>query len=294
MARQKIAHDAISGKLLSRTAGVPTLLFGEILYLLRKLYPNRRLALAVPFPSCMDPMTAIAASGLRARMESLDLLANNIANASTGGYKADREFYSLYVAPEAAGNDTFSTMPLIERPWVDHAQGALHSTGNPLDVALSGKGFFAVNGPSGPLYTRNGNFRLATDGKLTSSDGYPVRDSQGATLTLQAARPLEISSDGTLTQDGVVTGKLEIVDFTSTAGLSKQGSNYFRVTDPAMRPTAPSGTSVEQGHLEASNTGSAEAAVRLVSVMRQFEMLQKAVSLGTEMNKKAIEEVARV
>ena len=242
----------------------------------------------------MDPLTAIAASGLRARMESLDLLANNIANASTGGYKADREFYSLYVAPEAAGNEGLSTMPLIERPWVDHAQGALQTTGNPLDLALSGKGFFAVNGPSGPLYTRNGNFRLAVDGKLTSSDGYPVRDSKGATLTLQAARPLEISSDGTITQDGVIAGKLEIVDFTSTAGLTKQGNNYFHVTDPAVRTVIPSGTSIEQGHLENSNTGSAEGAVRLVSVMRQFEMLQKAVSLGAEMNRRAIEEVAKV
>ena len=244
--------------------------------------------------SRMDPVTAIAASGLRARMESLDLLSNNIANASTGGYKADREFYSLYVAPEASANEPSSTMPLIERPWVDHSQGVLHATGNPLDLALSGKGFFTVNGPSGPLYTRNGNFRLATDGKLTSPDGYPVRDSQGLPITLQATRPLDISSDGTITQDGVVAGKLEIVDFTSTAGLSKQGSNYFRVTDPAVRPTAPSGTSVEQGQLEASNTGSAEGAVRLVSVMRQFEMLQKAVSLGADMNKKAIEEVAKV
>jgi flagellar basal-body rod protein FlgF len=242
----------------------------------------------------MEPITAIAASGLRARMESLDLLANNIANASTGGYKADREFYSLYVAPEAAGNGLTSTMPLIERPWVDHAQGVLHATGNPLDVALSGKGFFAVNGPSGPLYTRNGSFRLAADGKLTSADGYPVRDSLGAPVTLQSARAVDISSDGTITQDGVATGKLEIVDFTSTADLSKQGSNYFRVADPALRSAAPSGTSVEQGHLEAANTGTAEAAIRLVSVMRQFEMLQKAVSLGSEMDKRAIEEVAKV
>src|ERR1035438_2189642 len=171
---------------------------------------------------------------------------------------------------------------------------SLHPTGNPLDVALSGKGFFAVNGPSGPLYTRNGSFRLAADGKLTSADGYPVRDSQGAPLTLQATRPLEISSDGTVTQDGVAAGQLEIVDFTSTAGLSKQGNNYFRVNDPAALPAAPSATSVEQGHLESSNTGTAESAVRLVSVMRQFEMLQKAVTLGTEMNKKAIEEVAKV
>ena len=293
-ARQKTALHAVSGKLLPPGAGVPVFLFGGIRCFLRQLYRNPRLALAVLLPSRMDPMTAIAASGLRARMESLDLLANNIANASTGGYKADREFYSLYVAPEAAGNDAASTMPLIERPWVDHAQGALHPTGNPLDVALSGRGFFAVNGPSGPLYTRNGSFRIAADGKLTSADGYPVRNTQGAPLTLQATRPFSISSDGTVTQDGVATGQLEIVDFTSTAGLSKQGSNYFRINNPAIRPAAPSGTSVEQGQLETSNTGSAEAAVRLVSVMRQFEMLQKAVSLGTEMNKKAIEEVARV
>src|SRR6516225_2833133 len=101
----------------------------------------------------MDPMTAIAASGLRARMESLDLLANNVANASTGGFKADREFYSLYAAPESApvDPDPATTMPVIESHWTDHAQGVLQPTGNALDVALSGKGFFTVNGPTGPL-----------------------------------------------------------------------------------------------------------------------------------------------
>src|ERR1041384_2905249 len=132
----------------------------------------------------MDPLTAIAASGLRARMESLELLANNIANASTGGYKADREFYRLYSAAEAQ-NDSLTTMPVIERPWIDLAQGVVRPTNNPLDLALSGKGFFSVNGPNGPLYTRNGNFRMAPDGKLVTSDGYPVRDTRGAALTLQ-------------------------------------------------------------------------------------------------------------
>lgn len=226
-------------------------------------------------------------------MESLDLLANNVANASTGGYKADREFYSLYVSPEAAG-DGSQTMPLIERPWVDHSQGNLHNTGNPLDVAISGKGFFAVNGPSGPLYTRNGNFRLAADGKLTTGDGYAVRDTQGTPLTLQSARPIEISRDGTVTQDGNIIGTLQVVDFTSNASLSKQGSNYFRVNDPTAKPVPSTDASVQQGNLEASNTGSAEAAVRLVSVLRQFEMLQKAVTIGADMNKRAIEEVAKV
>jgi flagellar basal-body rod protein FlgF len=242
----------------------------------------------------MDSITAIAASGLRSRMESLDLLAHNVANATTGGYKADREFYSLYAAPEAQDSDPPATMPVIERPWVDHSQGIIHATGNPLDVALTGNGFFSIAGPNGPLYTRNGSFNLAADGRLVTADGYPVLGVNAANLTLQASRPVEISNDGTVQQDGSAIGQLAIVDFPATAGLVKQGNNYFRIADPALRPSAASATSVGQGRIEASNTGSAEAAVRLIGVMRQFEMLQKAAALGAEMNRRAVEEVAKV
>jgi len=242
----------------------------------------------------MDPLTAVAASGLRSRMESLEMLANNIANASTGGYKSDREFYSLYVAPEAA-LDAPATMPLIERPWTDFSQGVLTSTGNPLDMAISGSGFFAVNSPSGPLYTRNGSFSLSKDGRLVTTDGYTVRAEGGGNLTLSGTRWVEISADGTVRQDNNVVGRLEIRDFPGPAGtLVKRGSNYFRAADPAVQAVAPATASVVQGQLEASNAGSAESAVRLINVMRQFEMLQKAVSLGLEMNQRAIQEVAKV
>jgi flagellar basal body rod protein FlgG len=222
-------------------------------------------------------------------MESLELLANNVANASTGGYKADREFYSLYASSEAEGDPT-ATMPLIEKPWIDFSQGMLHNTGNSLDLALKGKGFFAVEGPSGPLYTRNGSFSLAKDGRLVTAEGYAVRSSGGGTLTLQANRPIEILSDGTVRQDGNVAGQIELADFDASAPIAKHGSNYFRVSGTAARSTA----AVEQGKLEASNTGTAESAVRLVSVLRQFEMLQKAVSLSADMNRRAVEEVAKV
>jgi flagellar basal-body rod protein FlgF len=245
----------------------------------------------------MDPITAVAASGMRARMESLDLLANNVANASTGGYKADREFYSLYVAPEstaADGEDPAQTMPVIQRQWSDLSQGVLQSTGNSLDVALSGKGFFAVKGPGGQLYTRNGSFHLAADGKLVTSDGYAVQSVGAAPLTLSNSGAIEISRDGTVRQDNNVIGQLAIVDFTSTADLSKQGSNYFRTAGPPPAPSASAGVTVEQGKLEASNSGTADAAVRLVGIMRQFEMLQKAVTLGADMSKQAIEQVAKV
>jgi len=239
-------------------------------------------------------MTATAASGLRARMESLDLLANTVANASTGGYKADREFYSLYVAPEAQDSDSPTTMPVIEKPWVDLSQGLLTTTGNSLDIALNGKGFFSVAGPNGPLYTRNGGFHLPAGGKLVTAEGYAVRSASGGSLTAQSSLPIEISSDGTLQQNGQAIGQLDVADFTSTAGLAKQGSNYFRVVDPSVKPNVPSATSVEQGKVEGSNTGTAESAVRLVSVMRQFEMLQKAVLIGNDMSKQAIEQVAKV
>jgi flagellar basal-body rod protein FlgG len=95
-------------------------------------------------------------------------------------------------------------------------------------------------------------------------------------------------------QGGKTIGQLQIADFTSGAGLAKQGDNYFRAADPAGQVAIPNGTSVEQGKLEASNSGTAESAVRLISIMRQFEMLQKAAALGTDMDKQAIEQVARV
>ncbi|MBZ5591169.1 MAG: flagellar basal-body rod protein FlgF [Acidobacteriia bacterium] len=242
----------------------------------------------------MDPLTISAAGGMRSRMESLDMLANNIANTSTGGYKADREFYSLYAAPEAAGAISGpDTLPVIERPWTDFSQGELRPTGNPLDLALAGKGFFSVNGADGPLYTRDGSFRVSAAGQLVTADGYAVRGVDGDPIALSSASPVEISPDGTVLQDGQTTGQLAIVDFANPAVLRKQGHNYFQpAADGSAVPAA--GYAVQQGKLENSNASSAEAAVRLVSVMRQFEMLQKAAALGGEMNRKAVEEVARV
>jgi len=228
-------------------------------------------------------------------MESLDLLANNMANASTGGYKADREFYSLYTSAEAQDAGSSNTMPLVQQPWIDLSQGPITNTGNSLDVALSGKGFFGVSSPNGTLYTRNGGFHLSANGQLVTADGYAVRSVTGTPLTAQSGLPIDISRDGTLTQAGQPIGQLEIADFTgSTDGLAKQGGNYFRQLDPTVKPAAPAGTTVEQGKLEASNTGTAESAVRLVTIMRQFEMLQKAVMIGNDMSKQAIEQVAKV
>ncbi len=248
----------------------------------------------------MDPLSITAASGMRARFESLELLANNIANASTGGYKSDREFYSLYVSadatqPEADGSGASpDSLPNIEKHWTDYSQGALHETENTLDLALSGRGFFAVNGPSGTLYTRNGNFSLSSSGVLVTGDGYAVRTRSGGTIqTVPNSDPIRVARDGSVQQNGQTLGTLQVDTFDEAADLNKRGLNYFYRLDPSKSVDA-SKAEVLQGKLENSNAGPAEGAVRLVSVMRQFEMLQKAMNIGADMNRHAIEEVAKV
>lgn len=228
-------------------------------------------------------------------MESLSLLANNLANAATSGYKADRELYGLYTSDEAdAAKGLASSLPTIQRQWTDFSQGTLQPTGNPLDVAISGPGFLSVNGPSGPVYTRNGNLHVNAAGELATGDGFPVRSTGGSTIKVAPDKPVEIAPDGAVRQDGRALGRLAVVTFKSTAPLEKIGGTCFQNSDAKNVPIAADNAQILQGKLEDSNVGVSEAAMRLVGVMRQFEMLQKAVSMGVEMNAKAIQEVARV
>ena len=253
----------------------------------------------------MDALTISAASGLRSRMDTLDLLANNLANAQTSGYKTDREFYGLFTSPQAyseMGGEFVSTLPVVERQWTDFSQGTLTATGNQLDIALAGRGFLAVNGPNlaanpaNILYTRNGNLKIAPSGEIVTGEGYPVRNAgtQGQPIRVASNKAIEISPDGTLRQDGQTLGRLEIVDFKSTDSLKKTTAAAFQNTDARNQPVAAADVQVQQGKVETSNVTVPEAAMRLVGVMRQFEMLQKAVTLDQEMSKQGIQEVARV
>jgi len=244
----------------------------------------------------MDPLTVAAASGLRSRMDALELLANNLANSATSGYKSDSEFYGLFtgLAQDMVGDGSSAVLPVIEHQWTDFSQGTLQPTGNPLDIALSGKGFLTVRSPSEVLYTRNGNLRISSRGELVTSEGFQVRTIEGKSIQISSGKPIEISTDGTVRQDGQTLGQLEVVEFKTTGSLRKLSGACFRNTDATRPPVAATGVEIQQGKLEASNVVVPEAAMRLVGMMRQFEMLQKAVSMGVDMNRRAIEEVAKV
>jgi flagellar basal body rod protein FlgG len=227
-------------------------------------------------------------------MEALDVLGNNIANAATDGYKGDRELYNLHFSNAARYPGSPVALPVIEGQWTDFSQGLLQTTDNPLDLALQGEGFFAVNGPSGPLYTRSGSFRLSKDGTLETKEGYTVRRAGGdGALKAEGNAPIEVSADGDVRQAGRVLGRLEVVRFDDARVLTKQAGSFFEANG-TVKPVAATAAEVLQGKVEASNVSSADSAVRIVSVMRQFEMLQKAISLASEMDRQIIHEVAKV
>lgn len=237
----------------------------------------------------MDGLLIAAAAGMRSRSESLDLLANNISNAGSAGFKRDREFFSLYRAEES---DWATRLPLVESNWVDHSQGSLIRTANPSDIGLSGRGFLVVQSPNGPLLTRNGNLRLSSQGELETTEGYKLRNAvDQKPIRLDVTLEWTVDRDGRVFQSGQELGRIEAVDVTAPQSLRKQGGTYFSLMGAVARPATPE---FRQGYLESSNVGESETAVRLVGVLRQFEMLQRALSLGGEMNRRAIEEVARV
>jgi flagellar basal-body rod protein FlgF len=245
----------------------------------------------------MDNLGIAAVSGLRSREQSLDLLANNLANSATSGYKSDSEYYGVYSSADSENGidgGTGTLLPVIEKQWTDFSPGVLQTTGNPLDIALDGKGFFTINSPRGPLYTRNGNLKILPTGELATGDGYPLLTSAGSTISVAAGKQINITREGNVQQDGQNLGQISVVDFASTDSLQKVGSSSFRNTNPKNQPAPVSPVDVEQGKIEGSNVPVAYAAMRLVGIMRQFEMLQKAIGISTEMDTKSIQEVARV
>ncbi len=234
----------------------------------------------------MDPLLISAASGMKARMESLDMLANNIANSGTVGFKSDREFYNLYK----------QELPVIEKQFTDYSQGTLTPTGKPLDLGLAGKGFFALNSPTGTVYTRNGQFQISRSNQLQTAEGFTLRNTrdQGKPITVDPTQSIDIDKSGVVSQGGQEVGQIEIGGIDDPAKvLGKLGTSYFAFLNKASSAAKSTDTEIDQGSVEQSNVPVADSAVRLIGIMRQFEMLQKAIVVGSDMNKMATEQVAR-
>ncbi len=248
----------------------------------------------------MDPLTITAAAGMRSRLESLDLLANNLSNTSAPGFKADHERFSLYLSQETvAAQDsgdgvTQSLSPVIESHWTDTTQGELRSTGNSEDLALSGTGYFQLAGENEPLFTRDGRFTVSRDGKLLSHSGNEFASANGKPLQVDPSLPVTVDPDGTVRQQNLEVGRLKVVDWPTEVAAQKTGGGSFRLDADSLQSLLSSSAQVHQGYQEQSNLSPAEASVRLIETLRQFESLNKAAQIGADMSRHSVEEVARV
>ena len=242
----------------------------------------------------MDPSLLTVASGMKAQIETLEVVGNNIANASTTGYKRDNEFYRLFLTARAQGGfdpGELPWMPFVEGSLIDYQQGALVSTEAPLDIALSGPGFLQVEAPNGRLYTRSGSLTRSADGRLQTADGFPVLDVQEAPINIPPEGEVQIGADGVLRVSGLNIAQIGVIEFEGRPPLTKAGSSYFRAREGVDTLPAVS-TAVLQGKLEASNVDAPLSAVRLIIATRNFEALRQAATLiSQEMNARGIEEL---
>ena len=227
----------------------------------------------------MDSGYYAACAGLRAQTETLELIANNVANINTTGFRGQQPQFSslLAVASESGGmlSAAVNNFNVLEASRVDLSPGNLEATGNPLDWGIEGKGFFAVQTDDGVLYTRNGSFQTSAAGQLTTSTGAPVLGEQGA-ITLPSGR-ISVSGDGTISVDGAVVGKLRLVEFAPGSSPEPAGNSYYTAPNAAVE-AAPD-ASVRQGMLETSNVNAIGAVTEMIAVERCAEMLERALSL---------------
>jgi flagellar basal-body rod protein FlgF/flagellar basal-body rod protein FlgG len=244
----------------------------------------------------MDSGYYAACTALVSRTQALDTIANNLANASTVGYRAQQNEFSSVLAqagsaPDSDLNNAINNYGILSGTTLDQTQGALQKTGNDLDLAIQGSGFFVVQTANGPMYTRNGSFQVSGKGQLITATGDPVMGDMGAISMLPGS--VSISADGTISSNGAVAGKLKLVQFPAGTQLTSVGDTYYSA--PPKSELAATDSTVKQGMLESSNVNPVASMVELITAQRSAEMMQRALSLyNSEMDKTATQELPKV
>jgi flagellar basal-body rod protein FlgF len=243
----------------------------------------------------MDSGYYAACAGLAAQTQALELVAHNLANLSTTGYRGqETTFRSLLVGHPVnanAINAAINDFGVLGNSRLDMTAGSLIPTGNPLDAALSGRGFFSVQTTQGVLYTRDGSFHLTATGQLVTSQGDAVLGQQGAVIL--PTGNVTLSPDGTISVDGSVVDQLRLAEFSPQTNLTAMGNATYSA--PAGSALVAADTAVNQGMLEGSNVSPTEGAVQLITVQRNAEMLSRAVSaLDGQLNQIAVQDLPKV
>ena len=225
-----------------------------------------------------------------ALQRQLDVVANNIANLNTTGFKAEQILFEEYVMPVARDND----FPSLDQPlsyvqdWAtmhDMTGGAIVQTGNELDVALNGDGFFAVQTAGGERWTRAGSFQLNNQGTLVDQSGNPVLGTGGPIQFGPDEVGITIASDGTVSSSAGAKGQLRIVEFANAQDLKREGLNLYS----GGEPQANAATRAVQGHVERSNVSGVTEMAEMIRVQRAYESAASLAQKQDDMRRNAIQ-----
>jgi flagellar basal-body rod protein FlgF len=243
-----------------------------------------------PGTSMIENAQLIGLSRQIALQRQMDVVANNIANLNTSGFKAEQILFEEYTMPVARDR----TFPNLDQPlsyvqdWAtmhDLAGGAIVQTGNDLDVALNGEGFFAVQSPAGERWTRAGSFLLNNQGTLVDQSGNPVLGVGGPITFGPEEVGITIAQDGTVSSSAGAKGQLRIVEFANAQELKREGSNLFSGGEPLVNAN----TRAMQGHVERSNVSGVSEMAEMIRVQRAYESAASLAQKQDEMRRSAIQ-----
>ena len=242
----------------------------------------------------------------------LDMIANNLANANTTGYKKDRvafhDVFQRFAHDYLNDSRTFlrdkslwpeahvMAKPRLSDERIDFSQGSLEETGDPLDFALHGDGFFRVQTPEGMFYTRAGNFELTADGRVITPQGFELLTAGGGPLTIPPGSGTpQVDSSGQVSVNGGVIAQIGVTGISDLTAMEKVGNNLYRIREGAdAQEVAAPDTQVEQGFTEKANVEIVTEMVSMIEVQRAFEMYQKMMQSTDGMESQIITKVGRV
>ena len=234
----------------------------------------------------------------------LDVVANNVANVNTTGFKADRSVFQEFLN-SGAHEDNFATrdrnVSFVQdrATFHDFSSGPTEQTKNPLDVAIDGKAFLVVQTPAGERYTRDGSLQINPQGQLVTASGNPVLGANGPIVFQQTDKEISISADGGVSVlEGTnrvdsVRGKLRLVSFAQAQKLLKDGSNLYSAGEGAT-PQADATSTVRQGFIEKSNVNAVTEMSRMIEVTRTYTQISTLLQQQSDLQKSAIEKLADV